>query len=116
MKENLIREKSFEFALKSIELYKLLIAQNEFVLSRQFMRSATSIGANIEEATAAYSKREFSAKMSIASKEARETLYWLKLLEAGNFTDYDCQLLKSDCERLVRILTAIVKTTQSNIS
>ena len=71
MKQNLIKEKSFEFALQAIELYKLLLKENEYVLSKQFLRSATSIGANIEEATAAYSTKDFAAKMSIASKEAR---------------------------------------------
>ena len=89
MKENIVKTKSFDFALKSINLYKKLIAKNEFVLSKQFLRSATSIGANIEEANAGYSKKDFSAKMSIASKEARETLYWLKLLEAGNFIEFE---------------------------
>lgn len=116
MKENLIREKSFEFALKSIELYKLLLSKNEFVLSKQFFRSATSIGANVEEATAGYSKKDFAAKMSIASKEARETLYWIKLIEAGKFVEYDFTFLKVEGERLIKILTSIVKTTQSNIN
>ena len=68
MKENIVKTKSFDFALNSINLYKKLIARNEFVLSKQFLRSATSIGANIEEANAGYSKKDFSAKMSIASK------------------------------------------------
>lgn len=89
MKENIVKTKSFDFALRSIKLYKILLAKNEFVLSKQFLRSATSIGANIEEADVGYSKKDFSAKMSIASKEARETLYWLKLLEAGNFIEFE---------------------------
>lgn len=83
MKENLIKTKTFNFALKSIEVYKFLLIKNEYVLSKQFLKSATSIGANVEEADAGYSKKDFSAKMSIASKEARETLYWIKLIEAG---------------------------------
>jgi four helix bundle protein len=115
MKENLVREKSFEFALLSIELYKLLLEKNEYVLSKQFFRSATSIGANVEEATAGYSKRDFAAKMSISSKEARETLYWLKLIEAGEFVKYDFKKLKDECERLIKIITSIVKTTQSRL-
>ena len=115
MKENIVKTKSFDFALKSINLYKKLIAINEFVLSKQFLRSATSIGANIEEANAGYSKKDFSAKMSFASKEARETLYWLKLLEAGNFIEFEFKELKTDCEELIKLLTAIVKSTQESL-
>ena len=113
MKENLIREKSFQFALASIQIYKLLIKQNEYVLSRQFLRSATSIGANVEEACAGYSRKDFAAKMSLASKEARETLYWIKLIEASDFITFDFTSIKTEAERLIRILTAIVKTTQT---
>lgn len=116
MKENLVKEKAFEFALLTIPLYKELLKNNEYVLSKQFFRSATSIGANVEEATAGYSKKDFAAKMSISSKEARETLYWIKLIEAGKFVeDYNFTTLKEECERLIRILTSIVKTSQSNI-
>lgn len=79
-KENVIVEKSFEFALKIIELYKILQKENEFVISRQVLRSGTSIGANVQEATAGFSKKDFTHKMSLASKEARETRYWLQLL------------------------------------
>jgi four helix bundle protein len=115
MKPNLIKEKSFAFALMAIEVYKLHLKKNEYVLSKQFLRSATSIGANVEEATAAYSNKDFAAKMSIASKEARETLYWIRLLEASRFTEQDFKALKEEAERLIRILTSIVKTTQSKI-
>jgi four helix bundle protein len=115
MKENLVMEKSFDFALKSMELYKMLLSKNEFVLSKQFFRSATSIGANIQEASAAYSKRDFAAKMSISSKEARECLYWIKLIEAGGFVEYDFRELKTESERLIRILTSIVKTSQRSV-
>ena len=115
MKENLIKSKTFNFALKSIEVYKFLLIKNEYVLSKQFLKSATSIGANVEEADAGYSKKDFSAKMSIASKEARETLYWIKLIEAGKFIEYDFEEIKQECESIIRILTAIVKTSQSSI-
>lgn len=113
-KENIVQQKSFQFAIRAIELYKLLLQRNEYILSKQFLRSATSIGANIEEALAGYSKREFTAKMSIASKEARETMYWLKLLEISEFIEYDYSLMKDDCNELIRMLTAIVKTYQTN--
>jgi four helix bundle protein len=116
MKENLVKEKSLEFALIAIELYKLLMTKNEYVLSKQFLRSATSIGANVEEALAGYSKKDFTAKMSIASKEARETLYWLKLIEAGKFVEYDFSVLKEESNRLIKILTSIVKTSQLKIN
>ena len=115
MRENIIEEKSFNFALQSIQIYKLLITQNEYVLSKQFLRSSTSIGANVREAGAGYSKKDFSAKMSIASKEARETLYWIQLIESSNFIDFDFTSIKEECERLIRILTAIVKTSQLSL-
>lgn len=82
--ENKILDLSFDFAIAIIELYKMLVQHNEYVISKQLLRSATSIGANVEEANAAQSKKEFIAKMSIASKEARETRYWLRLLDKSN--------------------------------
>jgi four helix bundle protein len=115
MQQNLIQEKSFEFALMSVGLYKALLQNKEFVLSKQFFRSATSIGANVTEASASYSKKDFAAKMAIASKEARETLYWLRLIEASQFIEYDFKLIKEHCESLIRILTAIVKTAQASL-
>src|SRR5215213_989015 len=93
--ENKILDLSFDFAIQIIELYKILIEQKEFVLSKQLLRSATSIGANVEEANAAQTKRDFIAKMSIASKEARETRYWLRLLDKSklvNNLDYSSYL------------------------
>lgn len=80
-KQTGILELSFRFSIEIIKLYKQLTGQKEFILSKQLLRSATSIGANVEEANAAQSKRDFIAKMSIASKEARETRYWLWLLD-----------------------------------
>ena len=109
MKENLIKRKSFEFAVLSIRTYKKLIEQKEFV------RSATSIGANVQEADAGISKKDFVAKMSIASKEARETLYWIQLLKETELVNFNFDELKQKCEEIVRILTSIVKTSQLNI-
>lgn len=86
-KENVILEKSFDFALSILELYKQMIAQKEHVLSKQILRSGISIGANVEEATTAISKKDFTAKMSIASKEARETRYWLRLFERSELVN-----------------------------
>ena len=111
-KPNIVKDKSFDFAVKSIYAYKLMIVEKEFALSRQFVRAATSIGANVEEAGAGISRKDFIAKMSIASKEARETNYWLRLFEATKLFDIDLTDLKSDSEELIRLTTAIVKTSQ----
>lgn len=111
-KKNVILDKSFDFAVSVVELYKHLSTQKkEFVLSKQLLRSGTSIGANFEEAIAAQSRKDFISKMSIAAKEARESLYWLKLLIATNYLDKSTKLF-NDAYELVRILTSIVKTTR----
>jgi len=116
MKANLIQEKSYTFALKIIDLYKTLCEQKEFVLSKQILKSGTSIGANVEEAGAGQSKRDFIAKMAISSKEARETNYWLRLLRDSNLCpSVDLTELIDESEALVKILTAIVKTSQTNL-
>lgn len=115
MKESIVKNKSLAFAKDAIDLYKLLMLKNEFVLSKQFLRSATSIGANINEALAGQSKRDFTAKMSISSKEARETLYWIDLLEYAEFIPYDYTNIREKCNELVSMLTAIVKTSQQNL-
>ena len=116
MKDNLILELTFDFSLKTISLYKILIEQKEFVLSKQLLRSATSIGANVEEANAAQTKKDFISKMSIASKEARETRYWLHLLDKSQIVKYDYLPYLSDIEHIIKILTKIVKTSQENIT
>lgn len=113
-KENIILTKSFDFALEVIDLYKKMIAQNEYVLSKQLLRSGTSIGANIEEAMAGFSKKDFTHKMSISSKEARETKYWLRLIKHSNIVQVDVGNLLIQVEELIRILTSIVKTSQTN--
>jgi four helix bundle protein len=95
-KENVILAKSFDFALRIIDLYKLMNDQNEYVLSKQLLRSGTSIGANVEEATAAISKKDFAHKMSISSKEARETRYWLRLIKHS-------QIVKVEVSDLIRL-------------
>lgn len=110
---NIIKEKSYDLALKIIKLYQTLKKDNEFVLSNQLVRSGTSIGANIEEATATQSKKDFIAKMSIASKEARVTNYWLRLLRDSKIYDSDdLTELLVESEEIIRILTSIVKTSK----
>lgn len=112
--ENVVLRKSYEFALSVVEFCRVMQRDKEFVLSRQLLRSGTSIGANVEEAQAAQSRADFVSKMSIASKEARETLYWLRLVhDSGLAGRKDAGLMKARCEELVQILTAIVKTGRS---
>jgi four helix bundle protein len=112
MKENAIQEKSFQFSLDMIELYKRLREVNETVISKQALRSGTSIGANIEEALAGQSRKDFVAKMAIASKEARETRYWLRLLQQSRLIKTDLAPHLSQVDELIRMLTSIVKTAQ----
>ena len=94
MKENVVLNKSLQFSKDIIDLYKEMQTKREYIISKQILRSGTSVGANINEATAGISKRDFTAKMSIASKEARETAYWLKLIEYGKFVDLDLENIK----------------------
>ena len=111
MAGNPVQDKSYAFALTIIRLYKRLQDGHEFVLSKQLLRSGTSIGANVEEGLAGQSRRDFLAKMAIASKEARETHYWLRLLRDSNLVEVNVNAEIAQVEELIRILTAIVKTT-----
>ena len=113
MKRSLIREESYSFALNIIRLYRGLVSRNEFVISRQVLKSGTSIGANVEEALAGQSRADFLSKMSIASKEARETNYWLRLLrDSGLSLEDEVLVILFESERILKMLTAIVKTTK----
>lgn len=94
----------------------MLIEQKEYVLSKQLLKSGTSVGANIEEALAGFSKKDFLYKMSISSKEARETRYWLKLLKFSKIADLELDSYLHDVEQIINILTSIVKTTKENNS
>ena len=114
MKNSIVNEKAFAFSLEIIKLYKAMLREKDFVLSKQIVRCGTSIGANINEALAGQSKRDFIAKMSISSKESRETAYWLALLQKSEFIEYDFEPLIQQNQELVRMLTAIVKTSQTN--
>jgi four helix bundle protein len=116
MVEKKIDERSFDFAVLIVDAYKFLLGKKEFVLSKQLLRSGTSIGANVSEAQAAQSRNDFISKMSIASKEARETLYWIRLLKnSGYLSEYSkLELLDSEIRSIVKIITSIVKTTQNS--
>jgi len=113
-KGNLIRDEAFDFALRIMKLAKRLRMEKEFELSSQLWRAGTSIGANVEEAQAAQSRADFHSKMTIASKEAREALYWLRLVEKGEIlAAKDLDEAQTQCESMVRILTSIVKTSRT---
>ncbi len=114
--ENIILVKSYEFALKIIHLYKdLIYNQKEYVLSKQILKSGTSIGANSEEASGAQSKKDFIAKFSIAYKESRETNYWLRLLRDSEIIEREsANNLISECEEIQKILTSILKTSKAS--
>ena len=112
-KDNIVVQKSYAFALQVIQLYKALVEKKEYVLSKQILRSGTSIGANIHEAVASVSKRDFIHKLDIALKEARETLYWLNLLKDGKFINNDeFNKLSNLCGEIVKILNSIILTTK----
>lgn len=112
---NAVREKSYAFAVRVVRMYQHLAQQKHaVVLSRQVLRSGTSIGANVEEALGGLSRKDFAAKMSIAYKEARETSYWLRLLrDTGYLEETAFDSIHADCEELLRLLYTIVQTTRS---
>jgi len=116
MKDNVVQEKSYKFAIRIVNLYKYLVdQQREFVLSKQILRSGTSIGANIEEAIGGQSKKDFLSKISIAYKEARETNYWLRILrDSGYLKLKQFESIFFDLEEIQKLLTKIIKTTKSN--
>ena len=117
LEENTVKYKSKKFAVRIINLYKYLCDEKkEFILSKQVLRSGTSIGANIAESETAMSQKDFLAKIYIALKECNETLYWLDLLyETDYITDNQFQSLKSDCEEMRRMMSATTKTMLSNM-
>ena len=117
-KYNILQEKSFAFAVRIVKLYKFLCEeQKEYVLSKQILRSGTSIGANIEEGIAGQSDKDFLSKFSISYKEARETVYWLKLFFATDYlTKEQSDSLICDAEELCKILSKIIITTKNKIS
>jgi len=114
MKPSLVKDKSYAFALRTIALARWLKEQKEFEIAGQILRSGTAIGANVEEALAGVSRADFIAKMSIASKEAREKHYWLRLLRDSKLVpEAKISPLADESLELIRILTAIVKTSQT---
>lgn len=115
--DNIVEKKSKTFALSIIRLYKFLVNEKkEYVLSKQILRSGTSIGANVREALCAQSRKDFLAKMFISYKESNETLYWLELLEESNYISYETfNSLYSDAKELTRILNSIIFSTKRSL-
>ncbi len=116
MKESIIQRKSYDFASRIVKVYKYLVnEQREYVLSKQLLRSGTSIGANVEEALAASSTADFVHKLNIAAKEARETSYWLRLLHDNDYlTAAAFQSIHGHNLELIKILSSILLTTKAN--
>ncbi len=114
MNDGAVQRKSFKFALDVIKVYSKLVEEKEYVLSKQLLRSGTSIGANVQEAIAGESRKDFISKMSIARKEARETRYWLCLLRESDLTAMNMAKELAAVDELLRILTAILKSTKGN--
>jgi four helix bundle protein len=113
---SIILKKAFDFAVKIIKFNNKLTSEKHFILSRQLLRSGTSIGANINEALAAYSRKDFIHKMMIALKEAQETEYWLKLIEASEILEaFDVHYYLNDVVELQKILTSIIKTSKKQL-
>ncbi len=114
MKPNLIKDKSFAFALDIVNLYKTLIDQREYILSKQLLRAGTSIGANVREAEYAQSKADFINKLSISLKEANETEYWLELLKASEIAaTIEIESLQAKVREILRLLIKIINTAKS---
>lgn len=113
--EGPIYSKTIKFSVRLIPLYKKLLENHEYIISRQLMRSGTSVGANVQEATAAQSRRDFINKMSIAAKEAKETRYWLIILSEGNMIEYDFPQLLGEIDEIIKILSKIIITAKNNL-
>lgn len=114
-RKNVLKDKSYAFALRITNVYKYLSGyRKEFVLSKQLLRSGTSIGANVAEANQAQSRADFVSKLSIALKEAVETEYWLNLLKDAEYlTVKEAESLLIDCVEIIKLLTAVLKTTRT---
>jgi four helix bundle protein len=115
MKENILKKKSFDFALRIVKLYKYLQDEKkEFIMSKQLMRSGTSVGANVREAEFAESKTDFAHKMAVAQKEINESIYWLELLHASEYlTAQQHESINADAVEIIKLITASIKTAKN---
>ena len=114
MRKNLIQELSIEISLLATKLFSEMTNQKEFVLSKQFLKSSTSIGANIHEALDAQSRKDFIHKLSISLKEARETEYWLLIIKQSELVKCDTSILSQKVTSAIKVLTSIIKTSKKN--
>lgn len=113
---NIIRDKSYKFALDIIKVFQSLKTQREHIISKQLLKSGTSIGANIEEAIGGQSRKDFFMKLNIAYKEAREANYWLRLLSDSGFIESEVsKKLINECEEIQKILGSIIKTLKTDL-
>jgi len=117
MRENLIKYKSFKFAIRVVKLYQFLVSdKKEYVLSKQLLRSGTSVGAMVREAEHSESKADFIHKMAIAQKEINESIYWLELLKETNYlSNEQYTSINIDAVEVIKMLTSIIKTTKINL-
>jgi len=116
-KENIIQSKSYAFALHIVDFYRHLIGKKEYVMSKQLLKSGTSVGDNIAEGVHGQSKDDFIAKLSIAHKEAHETRFWLRLLRDGGYTsEEEVKALLSEVNEIIAILTYILNTARRKVS
>lgn len=115
-KPNIIVDRTFQFAVDIARLYKKLKQEKEFQIGNQLFRSAGSIGANVQEAQAAQSRKDFVSKMSIASKEARETSYWLKVIREAGLIETNLDALIKEIDEIINILTKIIKTSTEKLN
>ncbi len=117
MKENVVKSKSFAFAIRIVKLYQYLRAEHsEFVLSKQVLRCGTSVGAMVRESEHSESTADFVHKLAIAQKEINETIYWLELLkETAYLSQEQFESINADATELIKLVTSIIKTTKANL-
>lgn len=118
MSKNIVKDKSFGFAIRIVRLYQFLISEKkEFVLSKQLLRSGTSVGAMVREAEHAETKKDFIHKMAIAQKEINESIYWLELLKETDYlNETEFESLNSDAVEIIKLITTIIKSAKTNIN
>ena len=118
MEENVVKEKTFTFAIRVVKLYKYLCSdKKEYILSKQLLRSGTSVGAMVREAEHAETRKDFLHKMAVAQKEINETIYWLDLLKETDYlTAQQHESIKMDAIEIIKLITAILKSTKKNIA
>ncbi|WP_264553350.1 four helix bundle protein [Flavobacterium sp. N2038] len=116
MSESIVKTKSFELAIRGVNFYKWLVAEKkEFIMSKQFLRSVTSVGANVREAVNAQSRADFIHKLSISQKECDESMYWLEILNGTNFiSKNEFESMHQQCNEVLKIIKSIIITSKSN--